>query len=448
MNRQRPGRVVIAAMSTAALTALAACGNGASVNGSSSSGGSITIFNTWSDPSQKPAADALIAAFAKATGIQVSNSPESSNGATYGPAIRSALSSSNPPDVATDISGPEVYSFAQGAELRDITGFYESSIAPRALPGAITGSVLDGKVYGISDGFSVGNLVWYNPSYLAKYGVNPSSVTNFTTWVAAMTKIKNAGGTPIVLGAKDQWTGGHYLNDLVQRAIGSKAATALYNRTVLAKQPDTPKWTDPAVVRAFQDFVSLKGLFQQGFLGESEATAESQFLAGNVGFYEMGSWLTTSIEAAKPSFKPGVMLFPPLVGGEGKANEVTLANDVLIVSKDSNWASVKKFLAFFTRPDTVATFGDSMQRIMPYKAAAGVGTVSPTIATQWAKINQFAKAAGPDGTALFNDQAVDVNIYQTYLWQGSVGLMSGAVSAQKLAQELESATEAAQASHK
>jgi hypothetical protein len=80
---------------------------------------------------------------------------------------------------------------------------------------------------------------------------------------------------------------------------------------------------------------------------------------------------------------------------------------------------------------------------MPYQLADGVGDVDPLIKSQWDTILGFN--ADASDSALFNDQGIDVNIYQAYIWQGSVGLMNGDVTAEELAQQLEDATAEAQA---
>lgn len=417
--------------------------------GSNDSGGSkaaaLKLMNRWSDPTSQKAANDLFAQFKKASGTTITNQVQPSSGSTYQPAVRTAFSSSTPPDLATDISGPEIFNLAKAGVLMDLTDFYNSTIKSRAKAGATAGSTLDGKVWGLSDGANVGNCVWYNPDYLAKYQVDPASIKTLSDWLAAMQHIKQAGGTPIAIGAKDQWPGGHYLNDLVQRRLGSAKATELYNRTVLAKQPDTVKWTDDQVVSAFADYLKFKPMFQDGFLGEAAATTDSQFLTGKVGFYEMGSWLLSTMRQSPPKFTPGVMLFPAVDGGNGKGNEVTLGNDTIIVSKKANPDAVHAFFDFFTKPETLATWSGSMFVSPPYTFdATAVKVPDEKLRALFATINGFNADAGPEGAALFNDQAVDVNIYTRFIWQGSVGLMSGQVAPEKLAQQLEDATVQAQ----
>lgn len=425
----------------ALIVALGACSSGGG-DGESDSVQEITIFNRWSDPNSQAAAKELLDGFTEETGIKVNNAVQPNSGSTYQPAVRAALSSSNPPTLATNIAGPELYQFADSGTIADITDFYQDVIAPRASAGATAGLMFEDRNYAISGDTSIGNLVWYNPDYLAKFDIDPADIETFEDWIAAMQELKDAGGTPIVIGAKDQWPGGHYLNDLVQRAIGSDAAQQLYDRSVLAGQPDSPKWTDPEVVGALESYVSMHDLFQDGFLGEAAATADSLFLGGEVGFYKMGSWFLNTIISTPPDFEPGVMLFPPFTDGAGDGSELTIANSAMMVSADADTDAAEAFMEYYTRPDVAAKFGAAVGAIMPYKLDSDGVEVNPIIQPQWDRIQQLN--ADATDSALFNDQGIDVNIYQQYIWQGSVGLMNGDVTPQQLAQQLEDATAAAQ----
>lgn len=441
-------RVFVAMVAASALAiGLGGCSSSSPSNTSSLKGKTLTIMETWNDPISRKTAQDLFAAFTKATGVTVKSQPQSGNGSTYQPAVRTAMSSSTSPTIASDIAGPEVFAMAKAGVLMDVTSTYNDVVKSRALgDSAINGITYNGKIYGISAGPAVGNVLWYNPDLLAKYGVDASAITTYEDWLAALKKIKDAGGEGVVVGAKDQWPGGHYLNDLVQNALGSKATTALYNRSVLAGQPDTPKWTDPAVVNALKNYTLLKPYFQNGFLGEGADTAGAEFLAGKAAFYEMGSWFLNNIVSTPPKFKVGTMLFPAVNGGAGSGKEVTLAQEALIFAKNDDPAVVKAFMEFFTRPDTAGTFTAGRAVIPTYKTTGG--TVPPVIAAQYKAVKGYVANAGANGSALFNDQGIAVDIYSKYIWQGSVGLMTGGVTPEKLAQQLEDATVAAQAANK
>jgi ABC-type glycerol-3-phosphate transport system substrate-binding protein len=407
----------------------------------------LTFFNRITG-SNLPVINTLLAKFTKETGIKVNNATQPSSGATYQPAVRTAFASSSPPDIADDIAGPEVYNLARAGVIRDITAFYNSpTIQGRVTAGATTGAVLDGKVWGLSDGVSVGNILWYNAAYLKKYGVDASTIHTWSQFLQACQTIKKAGGTAIVIGAKDLWPGGHWLTDLTQRTLGDSATNTLYNRTVVPGSPSTPKWTDPAVVKAFQSLVDVSQYFQDGYVGESQGAADGIFLQGGGGFYEMGSWFTSSIQQLKPSFTPGMILFPSLDGYPGLQKQVTIANGILMTSSKAPWDEVQKFFLFWTRADNVRYYSESTATVLPYKYDTKNLSVAAPIRGIFAKVVGFLNNAGPNGAILFNDEAVDVNMYTKYIWQGSTGLFAGAVTPTQLLGQLETATEAFQKSH-
>jgi hypothetical protein len=84
---------------------------------------------------------------------------------------------------------------------------------------------------------------------------------------------------------------------------------------------------------------------------------------------------------------------------------------------------------------------------MPYKYDTNNLNVAAPIKGLFSQVVGFLKNAGPNGAILFNDEAVDVNMYTKYIWQGSVGLFSGAITPTQLLGQLEAATEAFQKSH-
>jgi ABC-type glycerol-3-phosphate transport system substrate-binding protein len=407
----------------------------------------LTYFNRNTGTSL-PVVNTLLAKFTKETGIKVTNAVQPSSGATYQPAVRTAFASSSPPDLADDIAGPEVYNLARAGVIRDITAFYNTpTMQARVTAGATTGGELDGKVWGLSNGVSVGNILWYNPVYLTKYGVDATKIHTWSQFLAACAKIKKAGGTPIIIGAKDQWPGGHWLTDLTQRTLGDVATNTLYNRTVVPGSPSTPKWTDPAVVAAFQALVTVDQYFQDGYIGEAQGSADGIFLQGGGGFYEMGSWFVNSILSLKPSFTPGMILFPSVEGYPGLQKQVTIANTILMTSTKAPWDAVQKFYLFWTRPDNVRYLSENTATVFPYKYDTKNLAVAAPIKSLFAQVVGFLNNAGPNGAILFNDEAVDVNMYTKYIWQGSVGLFSGAITPTQVLSQLEAATEAFLKSH-
>jgi raffinose/stachyose/melibiose transport system substrate-binding protein len=412
--------------------------------------GTLTIMNRWSNPGEPSRINALFKQFEHMyPGVTIRNQSLPGSGATYQPAVRNAFASGSPPDLATDIAGPEIYALAQAGVIADLTAFYHSTIAPRSLGDAATeGAVLGGRVWGINSDLNVGNILWYNPHYLAKYGLNGSDVHTYTDWLDQLKEILKGGGVPIALGEKDQWPGGHYLNDLVQRTLGNKETTQLYNRTVLPNQPNTPKWTDPRVVDAFNMLVQLKPYFQSGFLGEATAAADTSFLLGQAAWHEMGAWLIVTAEGTPPAFPLESILFPAIPGYPGKQTDITIAATTIVVSKKANLPLAEAFLNWFTMPSIQASYQAINASFSPYKLDNHAVAV-PTVARPWYnRVTTYERNAGPGGAILYNDEAINSAIYPKYIWAGSEALLSGAVTPKQLAEQLEAATVAFQRSAK
>jgi ABC-type glycerol-3-phosphate transport system substrate-binding protein len=410
--------------------------------------GTLTIMNRWSTPGQPALMNNLFAQFEHLhPGTTIKNQHFPNSGSTYQPAVRNAFASGSPPDLATDIAGPEVYALAEANVLADLTSFYNSTIKPRALGNAPTeGNELNGRIWGLNVDLSLGNILWYNPKILAKYGLKGSDVHTYDEWLDQLKEVMKGGDVPIALGEKDEWPGGHYLNDLVQRTLGNSATNQLYNRTVVPGMPDTPKWTDPAVVHAFELLLQLKPYFQSGFLGEASASADTSFLLGQAAWHEMGSWFIDTAETAPPDFTLGSILFPSISGYPGKQTDVTIAGDTLVVSKKANLPLVEAFLDWFTGPEIMAKYQSTTASFSPFSLGGHKVSV-PSAAVDWYdRVTTFAQGAGPNGSILFNDEAINSTIYPQYIWEGSVGLLSGAITPTSLTQELEKATVAFQRS--
>lgn len=406
----------------------------------------LTFMNRWSAPSSLATANALFSKFEKENpGINIINNYQPNSGFTYQPAVRNAFASGSPPDLVTDNPGPEVFSFERAGAIRDLTDFYKTHIAKNALPGATTGCVFDGKVWALVDTLNVVNCLWYNPDYLKQYGLDGASVHTWDDWISQLQVIKKRGGVPIYFGAKDLWTGGQYMSELIQRALGDKATAALYNRTMVPHSPSTPKWTDPAVVYALQKLLDLRPYFQDGYLGTSSGDADGAFLAGQSGWHHQGSWFMLNILNQPPSFQPKFILNPTLKGRPGLQRQVTIAPEVIMVSKKSPyWEEIQKFLQFFTRADNAMYFAQSMFNAVPYKFDSSKMQVDPRIKPIFNQIIAAQSQAGADGAVSVADDATNVNFYVKNLWNGSVALLSGSLTPQQMAAQMEADTLAAQ----
>ena len=77
----------------------------------------------------------------------------------------------------------------------------------------------DGHIYGMAR--DVGEVViWYNKKLFAQANVDPESMKTWDGFLAGVQKFKDAGITPLALGAKDKWPAHFWWSKLVVRLAG------------------------------------------------------------------------------------------------------------------------------------------------------------------------------------------------------------------------------------
>ncbi len=119
---------------------------------------------------------------------------------------------------------------------------------------------VDGKVYGIpGEAETIG--LYYNKDIFSELGLDePQTLAGLD---AAGQALRAAGKTPMAVGNKEGWEGGHLLSMALSSAVGSDGMQAL----VSGEKP----WTSPEVVSAlslWQDFN------EKGYLPESPTSVD------------------------------------------------------------------------------------------------------------------------------------------------------------------------------
>jgi len=197
--------------------------------------------------------------------------------------IPNALRGTNPPDLFQQWGGGELAAQVEAGRVMDISG----DVGPEleSLGGSVAGWQVDGKTYGLP--FSLGiEGFWYNKSLFAEAGIE-GTPTTLDELDDAIDKLKDAGITPVVVGAGDKWPAAHYW----------------YNFALKSCSPDTLKtaavdldFSDSCFIDAGDDLESFleSEPFQEGFLGtpaQKGAASSAGLLAnGKAGMELMGHW--------------------------------------------------------------------------------------------------------------------------------------------------------------
>ncbi|HEY1780545.1 MAG TPA: extracellular solute-binding protein [Roseiarcus sp.] len=226
---------------------------------------------------------------------------------------------------------------------KDVSG-WESDLTPTA----VDAFKVDGKVVGVP--FEVGEVAfYYNKKLFEKAGVKAEDIKSWDDFLGAVKKLKAAGITPIVVGAGEKWPMHFYYSYLVMR-IGGEHALAD------AKAGKDGGFKNPTFVEAGKRLRELAALepFQPGYLSTKHAESSGIFGDGKAAMDLMGQWLLSMQGPNSTSGKGlteddiGILSFPILPGGKGKATDTLGGINGWLVSKSAPPEAVD-FLKFFSQ---------------------------------------------------------------------------------------------------
>jgi raffinose/stachyose/melibiose transport system substrate-binding protein len=247
------------------------------------------------------------------------------------------------------------YSWAGGVmQAQDKAGFLKDVTADVAAaegdlaPTAVDAFKVNGKVVGVP--FEVGEVAfYYNKKLFEKAGVKAEDIKSWDDFLGAVKKLKAAGITPIVVGAGEKWPMHFYYSYLIMR-IGGEHALAD------AKAGKDGGFKNPTFVEAGKRLRELAALepFQPGYLQTSHAQSAGLFGDGKAAMDLMGQWLlgmqgpnSTSGKGVAPE-DIGILSFPVIPGGKGKATDTLGGINGWLVSKSAPPEAVD-FLKFFSQ---------------------------------------------------------------------------------------------------
>jgi raffinose/stachyose/melibiose transport system substrate-binding protein len=316
--------VKIAAIGATCLLATACTGGAPSSGDAEGDGGSTTLRYLIEEPEDAEALKALedhLADFTEASGIEVDVSTLDFN--TMRTVLQTQLRSEEGPDVFNWGSGPSFGgALADAGLLYDLTDAYAEHDWP-VYDFAKERVTVDGKVYGIPGEMeTIG--IFYNADIFADQGIDPpKSIDDLT---AAADKLRDAGITPMAVGDKEGWEGGHLLSMALSSAVGSDGMEALL--------AGDQSWESPEVVEALSFW---KAANENGLLPESPTSVDydtslSYYYSGEAAMIPTGSWAVGEIDD-NTDFETGYIPFPGpdgegiFTGGLGSGPFVSATTD-------------------------------------------------------------------------------------------------------------------------
>jgi len=326
-----------------------------------------------------------------------------------------------PTMLQADESRPELfYSWGGGVmQAQDKAGFLKditkdvSSWDSNLSPTAVDAFKVDGKIVGVP--FEVGEVAfYYNKKLFEKAGVKAEDIKSWDDFLGAVKKLKAAGITPLVVGAGEKWPMHFYYSYLVMR-IGGEHALAD------AKAGKDGGFKNATFVEAGKRLRELGALepFQPGYLATKHAESAGIFGDGKAAMDLMGQWLlgmqgpNSTGGKGLPPEDIGILSFPVVPGGKGKATDTLGGINGWLVSKSAPPEAVD-FLKFFSQEKYAKEAAAKAAYIPVVKGSESAFTdpLFKRLADDLAKTtyhqNYFDQDLGPSVGRVINDVSVAV----------------------------------------
>lgn len=231
--------------------------------------------------------------------------------------LQTALNAGDPPDMFLQRGGGKLAAMVQAGQLMDLTDKISADAKADISEGSFKAETYQDKVWAmplavLPSGF------WYSTDLFTKAGVTetPGTVKDLE---AVVGKLKDAGISPIALGAKDAWPAAHWYYNFALRECSA---------STIEKTGDSKDFSDDCWLKAAEDlndFAATKP-FNEGFLTTSAqqgAGSSAGLVANHQAAMElMGAWDPGVIASLTPDEKPLPDLawfpFPELSGGQGE----------------------------------------------------------------------------------------------------------------------------------
>lgn len=213
---------------------------------------------------------------------------------------------------------------------------------------------VEGKIWNTPMQVNAPQGIIYSKKAYEEAGITELPKT-YDEFIAIQEKLKSSGITPLVVGGKDIFHMGFWVNKFLIDQVYSKDPDWNSKRT--AKQVS---FTDPNVVQAMTDYKELfKNYVDKGWLSTADNQTASILVSGKAAQLFSGTWMFTQIAEADPSFEFGFYAIPDR---EGKVNVIGLPSPAgwtlsAEAAKDPDKTeAIKQFIRFFFEPEQYSKY--------------------------------------------------------------------------------------------
>ena len=260
-------------------------------------------------------------------------------------------------------------------EMRNV-GIYANDNKIIPLPKELTDLVnpvktVNGKIYSIPRFYTCRGIM-YNKTIFHELGLNiPKTYYQFLN---VCEQLKNAGISPLVIGAGNLWHLDNWINGLFSNDVKVK-----YPNWVDKKNNNEVSWQDPEIEQVLEDF---KVLFDAGYVDQyyqttTDADTIEVLANGKAAMLYSGTWMFSQILKANPNFELGWFFLPnhedaPIVDLNGNVEWAISSN----CEEDREvYKSAVDFLKFYYSEDVYIRVLQNMNGISALKEELSYQTI-------------------------------------------------------------------------
>lgn len=406
----------ITAVAAVGLLTLAAC---SSDDGDGDGEGSAGGTYTWWDPYPQHAEGSdwgnRVAACGDAAGVTIDRTAYDTTQLTNQALL--AAQENNSPDIIL-LDNPAVSTLADTGMLTTMSelGFDTSAIDENLL----AAGVLDGESYGIPIGANTLAL-YYNEDILDEAGVDPSGITDWDSLTGALADIDDAGHRGITFAG-----------------IGTEEGSFQFLPWFWGAGADLRQLDSPEAVAALELWVEWmdEGYAPNTVINNSQNTTWEEFLTGDFGFVENGTWQVNS--AAEADFPVGVIPLPARDGGVAPAptgGEFIVAP---VQSDDSRYEVTTQIVECMTTPEGLVETANTFAYYIPPTLDGQDALLAENADLEpWVEAVRSAKGRTSD------DLGTDYPLISEALWTAVQNALSGAQTPQDALQQAQADAESA-----
>jgi len=358
--------------SSSSTGAAAATGSASSAAPASPSGGGT--YNFWDPyPQYNATSDwtKLVESCGTQNGVTIKRTGYDTTALTT--QVLLAAQQGNAPDILL-VDNPVVSTLAKAGAL---TTTAQNGLSTGEIAQNIEGAgVINGSTYGVPIGANTLAL-YYNPKVLSQAGVDPASVTSWSTLTAALAKVKAIGKTGITFSG-----------------INTEEGSFQFLPWFWGSGANLTNIDSPQAVAALTLWTTwLKdGYAPNSVIQDTQTTAWQEFQTGNVAFAENGTWQ----KATAATMGAKVIQIPAESGG---AAPVPTGGEffTMPVQKDSSrYATTAKIVRCMSATDNIVKTDNTLNYIAPTKAGQTAQLASDATLSDWVAAVGVAKARTGD----------------------------------------------------